>query len=304
MVQPNYSPEEALQRIKLMMEYDSSKTLDENKKVISEQKTQIDEIAPVAVIPGAALLGSASASWGALGTAVAPWAAPAIGGAALLYWMYDSVNNGMPTAAKVQSFFNSCSSQKVKPTTSDSAIVSAAESINTAIEGLGTNEDTIKNTISSMKNVGDLCALKTKYDSRFGDLYEDLDGDIDGTDWKTYVWAPMQTIIEKSISEIDPKGEGKKGGGKSRGGKSGGGYKPCSGTYTYGCKSEAIAKVQACLGGLTVDGKFGSNTRNKLKNKGFTSFTDADIEKICQKTVTTVADPLSSVADDLSTNPL
>jgi len=34
MVQPKYSPEEALQRIKLMMEYDSSKTLDENKKVI------------------------------------------------------------------------------------------------------------------------------------------------------------------------------------------------------------------------------------------------------------------------------
>jgi hypothetical protein len=39
MVQPKYSPEEALQRIKLMMEYDSSKTLDENKEMISEQPT-------------------------------------------------------------------------------------------------------------------------------------------------------------------------------------------------------------------------------------------------------------------------
>jgi hypothetical protein len=189
----------------------------------------------------------------------------------------------MPTAAKVQSFFNSCSSQKLKPTTSDSAIISAAESINKSIEGLGTDEDAIKNAISSMKNVGDLCALKTKYDSRFGDLYEDLDGDIDGTDWKTYVWAPMQTIIEKSISEVDPKGEGKKDGGKRRGEKSGG-YKPCSGTYTYGCKSEAIAKVQACIGGLTPDGKFGPKTKKALAAKGVTSFTDADITKICTTT--------------------
>jgi hypothetical protein len=210
--------------------------------------------------------------------------------------MYDSINNGMPTAAKVQSFFNSCSSQKVKPTTADSAIVSAAESINKAIEGLGTDEDAIKSAISSMKNVGDLCALKTKYDSRFGDLYEDLDGDIDGTDWKTYVWAPMQTIIEKSISEVDPKGEGKKGGGKSGGGKSGGGYKPCSGTYTFGCKAEAISKVQSCVKGLTPDGKFGPKTKKVLADKGIISFTDADVVKICQ-TTTTVEDPLLSVPD-------
>jgi hypothetical protein len=40
MVQPNYNPEEALNRVKLMMGYDSSKTLTENKKsigLISEQ---------------------------------------------------------------------------------------------------------------------------------------------------------------------------------------------------------------------------------------------------------------------------
>ena len=36
MKQPKYNPQEALERIKLMMEYDSSKTLDENKKTINE----------------------------------------------------------------------------------------------------------------------------------------------------------------------------------------------------------------------------------------------------------------------------
>jgi hypothetical protein len=37
MVQPKYSPTEALNKIKLMMNYDSSKTLNENKNVIFEQ---------------------------------------------------------------------------------------------------------------------------------------------------------------------------------------------------------------------------------------------------------------------------
>jgi len=292
MVQPNYSPEEALQRIKLMMEYDSSKTLDENKKVISEQKTQIDEAFPTLAGAGAAALGFLTGpTWllGPLGVASVP----------VTMWLYDSINNGLPTAAKVQSFFNSCSSQKLKPSTSDSALISAAESINTAIEGFGTDEDAIKAAISSMKNVADLCALKQKYDSRYGDLYEDLDGDIDGTDWKTYVWAPMQTIIEKSAAELE-KAQEKSGGGKSGGGKSGG-YKPCSGTYTLGCKSDAIAKVQSCLGGLTVDGKFGSNTKKKLASKGFTSFTDADVDKICKKT-TTVEDPFGELQANLTPN--
>ena len=44
MVQPKYSPEEALQRIKLMMEYDTSKTLNENVETI---KQPINEIAPL-----------------------------------------------------------------------------------------------------------------------------------------------------------------------------------------------------------------------------------------------------------------
>ena len=37
MVQPKYSPEESLERVKLMMKYDLSKTSKENKKVVSEQ---------------------------------------------------------------------------------------------------------------------------------------------------------------------------------------------------------------------------------------------------------------------------
>jgi hypothetical protein len=70
--------------------------------------------------------------------------------------------------------------------------------------------------------------------------------------------------------------------GKRTGGTGGGSYKDCFGTYTKGCKSEVIRKVQGCLGGLTTDGKFGDNTQKALVAKGYPNgFTDADVNKIC-----------------------
>ena len=63
----------------------------------------------------------------------------------------------------------------------------------------------------------------------------------------------------------------------------GGSWKDCKGTYTRGCKSDVIAKVQKCLG-LTSDGKFGPKTDAALKSKGFTNgFTDEDVTKICNR---------------------
>ena len=46
MVQPKYSPEEALERVKLMMKYNLSKTFTENKTLVLEQTTDltIDDI--------------------------------------------------------------------------------------------------------------------------------------------------------------------------------------------------------------------------------------------------------------------
>jgi hypothetical protein len=46
--------------------------------------------------------------------------------------------------------------------------------------------------------------------------------------------------------------------------------------------ADAIKTVQACLG-LKADGKWGDKTQAKLKSIGYTSFTDADISKICKK---------------------
>ena len=68
-------------------------------------------------------------------------------------------------------------------------------------------------------------------------------------------------------------------------------YKDCFGTYQKGCKSDVIEKVQGCLNDdkklnlnpkLVTDGKFGSKTKDALVQKGFSTFTDSDVEKICQ----------------------
>ena len=61
-------------------------------------------------------------------------------------------------------------------------------------------------------------------------------------------------------------------------------YSSCSGVYRKGCKSDVIAKVQGCLGGLTQDGKFGPKTEDKLREKfpdlnGI--FRDSEVDKIC-----------------------
>jgi hypothetical protein len=66
---------------------------------------------------------------------------------------------------------------------------------------------------------------------------------------------------------------------------SGGKWRKCSGTYSRGCyeteQDGPIHQVQTCIG-TTSDGKFGPKTEAALKQKtGKTSFTDADIEKIC-----------------------
>ncbi len=58
-------------------------------------------------------------------------------------------------------------------------------------------------------------------------------------------------------------------------------YKPCVGTYSKGCKAEAIKKVQGCLG-LTPDGKMGPRTVSAVNSKiGKSTFTDTDVANIC-----------------------
>ena len=275
MVQPQYSPQEALDRIKLMMKYDTSKTLNENVETI---KQPVNQIAPLlGFIPMALpwLIGYGTAAVAGVST-----------------WIYN-VQGGGDAFSKTQTFLQGCSSldKNLKPTQSKGDHREAADSIYNAIQGIGTDEDAIKGAISSMETVADLCAMAKYYNKVYGDLYDDLDSDLDGESFRQYVWSAIAPIVDDAEEDLAKSKEegGKEEGGKKTGGggsKTGGGYKSCSGSYTKGCKSDAIAKVQGCLG-LVTDGKFGPKTEAALKAKGFSSFTDAEVDKICNKPTTT-----------------
>jgi hypothetical protein len=75
-------------------------------------------------------------------------------------------------------------------------------------------------------------------------------------------------------------------------------YRNCTGTYTKGCKSEAIKPVQTCLG-LVPDGKFWVKTQAALEAKGFPNgFTDADVSKICGNQTPPPPPPPPAKTDD------
>lgn len=307
MVQPKYSPEEALERVKLMMKYDLSKTLNENKETVSEQY-----VAPTvaAGATGAALgAGAVAASTSTAGASVivpvmsalgvgATAAGAIVGGAAavavlpLVYWLVTKDTG----ANKVKKMFEMCSSEaakiaKLPRKMQDTELRSITDDIEDAIindtfgfQG-GTDEEKLFGAFKKLEagTASDFCALVQYYNrnSDSGDLFDDLDSDIDAeSEWKQ-IYRPIRNCVEDSLLGLQD--EGKKEDGKKEGGKvTGGGYKPCSGTYSKGCKSDVIAKVQGCLG-LVTDGKFGPKTQAALQAKGFTTFTDAEVDKICGK---------------------
>jgi hypothetical protein len=183
MVQPNYSPQEALERVKLMMKYDTSKTLNENKQ-------SINEVVPL-VIPAI--------------TIAAPWlyATGAAGVAAIGSWIYN-VQGGGDSFKKTKDFFAGCSTnmKSLKPTVDKSTYRGAADSIYNAIEGFGTTLPSIKSALDSMPTVADLCALNSWYTTQYGDLYDDLDSDIDGTDFTKYVWSAIAPKIADAEDDL------------------------------------------------------------------------------------------------------
>jgi hypothetical protein len=336
MVQPKYSPEEALQRIKLMMEYDSSKTLDENKKVISEQDTLSKTGIATAATAGtaAAIAGGAAAAnvatttalgagtYTAMGvgatlapslgvTAAAALGAGVIGGAAalaltpLVVWYMDKDN----AKSKVERIIQYCTTDKSKIDKlergiSDGDVRNLSDQLYDAMKGVGTDEEAVYGAFKSLKTASDFCALVARFNKDYGsegDLLEFLDDDFDQTSEWMQIFRPLRDIVEDSLLSIKDEAPVKGGGtgGTGTGGARTGGYKSCSGTYEKGCKSDTIAKVQGCLG-LVTDGKFGPKTQAALSAKGFTTFKDTDVAKICEKTTPVVEPEISGEEQGIS----
>lgn len=261
MVQPQYSPEEALNKIKLMMGYDMSKTLNENKSVIFEQSQ------------------------------LGPKEASIIANKIYKQFMGDVQSSDLQDVQDIltdEVFGKSyedgtCLLNKV---TSYIKLIKTGKFVDYITTLAPITGDDIKNktlmqliNMSTEENEPEFNDIKTK-------LIKSINGEINGFCKTNKVTQPP---VKSPVTP--PKNGNTKTIVKST-------YKPCSGTYSYGCKSNVIAKVQGCLG-LVTDGKFGKKTRAALAGKGFKSFTDADVNKICsvQQPVKPKVDVVNNIED-------
>ena len=301
MVQPKYSPEEALQRAKLMMGYDTKKTLKENKETIFEQINPTQATLGTIGAGTGFVAGTSLAAGAAAGTAVFPIVGTAIGAlvgvglGALGYWM-DNADKGKESFAELMNACKAPGASKLVPKMSKSDIRNIAYSIEDAKGDWNDDEDAIVAALQKVESIADLCALDKKVT---GGLFKFLDDLTDSPDeWKMFT-RPIAGMIEDSEIVLTPEEQGKKDNGKS-GGASGGAvvkggtkstYTPCTpGKYVRGCKSEVVKKVQVCLKQAPKHqtGNFGPITQGNLQKlgKGFENgFTDADVATICQTEV-------------------
>ena len=282
MVQPKYSPEEALERIKLMMNYDSSKTLNENKKVIFEEEEAAAASAPADAntLTTADLMGDTGKIRG------------------LFQTIMDSPIAPIGPAVAFPYFYSVLDAVGLNPANLIAGRRTGVKGVVDALDGYVDSEDlayilAVIKTLDGKCYYDDVDEVKIPAIEKFIQLYnedegEDLVSEIEGVGTRTLPTGAVdiKRSITKEITKLqsqscssstvvtpDPT-DGGTGGGT-------GGYKDCSGSYSYGCKSPVIAKVQECLGGLVADGKFGPKTQAALKAKGFNSFSDADVDKIC-----------------------
>ena len=322
---------EALERALLLMKYDSKKTLTENKQAIFEQ---LAAPAVAGAVTGAGLGATAAATGlvsgtltgggmaglatsaglatGAVGTAAATAGFAIVGGAIglgllpLVYWIVTKDTG----ANKVKKMFEMCSSEgakiaKLPRKMSERDFRDMSDNIEDAINDTtlgfagGTDEEKLFAQFKRLEDgtASDFCAFVKYYNSHSdsGDLFDDLDSDIDAeSEWKQ-IFRPIRNCVEDSLLTIQDDDaakdvadkDGKKGGGSLAANTMG--YKLCTGKYVKGCKSPRIKELQNCLG-TAYTGKndiyFGDLTQAALKANGYENgVTDADIDKICNKEI-------------------
>ena len=321
MVQPKHNPQEALERMKLMMKYDSSKTLTENVEVIKEQGGK-GAVTTAAATTGGALLGAGvgaalptSVAIGAAGTGAAGTGAASglvyglagslgvglgtagaiVGGAAalaltpLIYWMVTKDN----AKGKIDKIFKYCTTDrdkinKVPRGLSDAEIRNLSDRMYTAMKGLFTNND-LYAAFNELKTASDFCAIVDRFSKDWagegdGDLLEWLDDDIDSdSDWNK-IYIPIRNVVEDTLLNVADdtiKDDTKKDDTKKVSQ-----YKSCPDTFPIAkfCKNSTIGKIQGCLG-IVADGAFGPKTEAALIAKGLsgTEITQDSLDKACYK---------------------
>ena len=199
---------DALSRSLLLMNYSNKQTLSENvakvSKIEEQSFSQIYKGAATGAATGAGI-GLAGAGVGAIPGAIIG----ALGGAVL-------AAIGNPKMDQVKKMFDACKTEKSTPTLTTSQLDAISDSINNAIQGVGTDEDAISSALQQLPTIPDLCGLIKAYDYH-GDLFSDLDGDLDSDyEWKQYVVIPLRNAIRKSQEITNNAGQKNTGSGKEK----------------------------------------------------------------------------------------
>jgi hypothetical protein len=249
MKQPEYSPLEALERIKLMMKYDMNKTLNENKQIIFEQT---NDCGPN-VISDIDLIDIVDSVWESL---------------------------------------EQLTTMVIRVFQTDSNAEEVYNNINMLV-GKNVFDKDINQCVSAIDKFKTLYGTKSEGEKFIGgkdNVIEKINEALETSQVKTHLKAQnylksAKSLLQTTQKSITPIKQTKDNTKKSSPTKTTTvKYKPCSGTYTQGCYSDAIKQVQGCLGGLVTDGKFGPKTSEKLKTVGlYGGFSDNDVKVICDK---------------------
>jgi len=257
--------EESLNKIKFMMNYDSSKTRTDQ---LSEQ---------IAMAPFAA---PAAAAIGAVKTGVS----------------YVRVKRIFDYCAA-----NKDALLQIPRGLNDQQITEASRTLYDAMQGLGTDEEAVYGVLNSLTSLSDLTALLENFNSTYGgkqDLLRWLIGDFKTPfAWKK-IEAPILALSDKAskgttldiqkpdpivgpVDNLKPPVD--------NGGKTAAQYRFVNGTikdpYKNGTKGSGIAQVQQNLG-LTQDGKWGPVTDAKIRElvpEYTNGFTNQDLSTIIGK---------------------
>ena len=111
--------------------------------------------------------------------------------------------SGGDSMNKVEDLFKACSTNKKEmgpPTLSQSKLEELSDLMDKAIEGIGTDNKDIRKAFSQIPTIPDLCNVVQTYEEYHGDLFENLQGDLEGDDeWKNDVLTPLRGAIRLSL---------------------------------------------------------------------------------------------------------
>lgn len=180
----------SLKKVLLMMKYDTSKTLTENKVIGETIQEQSGTAMKKGFVAGAASGAAIGLAGGGLGAIPGALVGGVLGSVIAAF--------GNPKMNEIKKMFDACKTGKSTPTLSAAELDVISDQINTAIDGLGTDEESISDAFKQLPTIPDLCGLIKAYETH-GDLFSDLEKDLDRDyEWKQYVVLPLRAAKRKS----------------------------------------------------------------------------------------------------------